>query len=76
MDDRLKMLWQTARKDQKFQRMKREFIHLENALSNMVKDLSNEQQDIIWEFVMSSTELDFYLIDVALDMLEKSKTKE
>lgn len=76
MNNRLKLLWYIARKDEAFQKMEQSFSRLEKLFSETVSELSPKQQDIIWAYVMKSNEIDQYIMKIMMDLVRLSEKNE
>lgn len=54
-----------AERDDLYQNLMSEFKDYENALFEMKKDLSREQRNILWDFIMRSEQISQRLLEIA-----------
>ena len=66
MKDKTKALWEKARMDPEFREMEKRFSRMEKLFERKVSAMSMEDQDILWGCLLSSEEIDQYLLDLAL----------
>lgn len=67
---KLKLL---AKRDYQYKKLEKKCKWLEMEFSDIVRSLPQEQEDIVWDFVMSSNELDRMLLEIAGRFLEETQ---
>ena len=64
-----KRLQLLAECDEEYKSQKVKFLSIEKAFLETVHHLPDHQQDLIWEFVFASNELDGRLLEIACDYI-------
>ena len=68
-EEKIRMLRNLANGDKTYRQIKQRYREQEEAFSRTAALLSNELQDILWAFVITSDELDRRLIEIACDYI-------
>jgi len=68
-DNKIKLLRQLANADSVYRNMKERYAVLEEAFSQITLQLPEEEQDILWAFVLLSDEMDRRLLEIACDYI-------
>ena len=68
-EDKIKLLRLLANGDETYRSIKERYKIQEEAFARTAALLSNEQQDILWAFVLTSDELDRRLLEIACDYI-------
>ena len=66
-EGKINLLRLLANGDELYRRIKERYRMQEEAFAQTATLLSNEQQDILWAFVLTSDELDRRLLEIACD---------
>ena len=66
-EGKINLLRLLANGDELYRRIKERYRMQEEAFAQTAALLSNEQQDILWAFVLTSDELDRRLLEIACD---------
>ena len=64
-EKKMARLREIAKSDSSYSDILRRYLVLEKQFSDMTTTLSREQEDLIWEFVCTSDELDRRLLEIA-----------
>lgn len=64
-----------ARQDYAYRKLEKKFKWLEMEFSEIIRELPGEQKDLVWDFVMSSNELDRRLLEIACRVLDEMHWK-
>lgn len=65
-----KLLQYLAKGDEKYRKLEREVVRMEEAFSELMRNMPDEQQDVAWGFVCMSNELDTRLLEFACTCME------
>ena len=68
-EEKIKLLRLLANGDETYRRIKERYRMQEEAFAKTASLLTNEQQDILWAFVLTSDELDHRLLEIACDYI-------
>ena len=68
-DQKIQQLLLLAHADGEFRKMKAEFVRLEAKFMELVHELPDEQQDLIYKFVFASDEYDRRILEIACDYI-------
>ena len=68
-EKKLAKLREIAKLDSSYSSILQRYLVLEKQFSDMTTTLSREQEDLIWEFVCTSDELDRRLLEIACEYI-------
>ena len=68
-EKKIRLLRLIANGDETYRSIKARYCQLEAAFSKTAALLSEEQQNILWAFVLTSDELDHRLLEIACDYI-------
>lgn len=68
-EEKIKLLRLIANGDETYRRIMERYRTQEESFSQTAALLSDEQQDILWAFVLTSDELDHRLLEIACDYI-------
>lgn len=66
----IKVLRKRAKIEYQYQKLMHKLLWLELEFSEIVNELPEEQQDILWDFVFTSDAIDRRLLELTCDFLE------
>lgn len=69
IQNRKKLIRQAAPGDPRYQKCNREFLKAEQNFLEMIPELTESQQDLLWRFVNLSNEVDDCLLEIACEYL-------
>lgn len=69
MERKIEILKQLSKSDEKYRELYSKFLPLEKQFTKIVNRLTNDEQDVIWDFVFTSDELDQRLLEIACDYI-------
>ena len=69
-DDKMDKIMKLASKDPEFQRIKTDFIKVEKDFLKFVHSLSDDQQDLIYDFIFQSDHYDRRILEIACDYIQ------
>ena len=72
-EDKVEALKHLARMDWEYRKLERKLLWLECELSEIVGSLTEDQQDIVWEYLILSASQDRRLLEKALSLIDFSK---
>lgn len=64
-EKKLEKLREIAKSDSNYRDILRRYLDLEKQFSDMTTTLPREKEDLVWEFVCTSDELDRRLLEIA-----------
>ena len=67
IQNRKKLIRQAAAGDPRYQKCNREFLKAEQNFLEMIPELTESQQDLLWRFVNLSNEVDDCLLEIACE---------
>lgn len=65
MERKMDLMQRIAEKDLEYREMKSRFLILERKFEKTVMELTEEQQNVIWDFVFMSNDLDNKVLEIA-----------
>lgn len=68
IQNRMKLIRQAAAGDLRYQKCNGEFLKAEQAFLEMIPELTESQQDLLWRFVNLSNEVDECLLEIAVNI--------
>ena len=68
-EDKIRILRNLANCDEAYREIRQSYRQKEEAFSRVAALLSDELQDVLWDFVMTSDELDRRLMEIACDYI-------
>lgn len=61
---KLRNAFQLARQDPQYSKMVSEYLVLEQQLGELTRDMTDEEQDVVWGFVCLSDDMNWRMIEI------------